>query len=51
MLKRRLPGLHQLTELGCVALREVWEPTEEGLDRYVIEEVEDLIVLDNGSLI
>ncbi len=33
VLKRRLVGLHQVTEMGCVALREVWEPMEEGLDR------------------
>lgn len=40
VLKRRLPNLHQYTEIGSLALKEVWAPLEEGLEnvestRYV----------------
>jgi DNA-binding protein len=33
ILKRRVEGLHQNTELTSVLLTDVWEPVEEGLDR------------------
>lgn len=33
VLKRRVPGLHQLTEIASVDLVDTWEPTEEGLSR------------------
>lgn len=33
VLKRRIPGLHQITEISSVDLVDTWEPTEEGLSR------------------
>lgn len=33
IIKRRIPGLHQITELGTVQVVDVYEPLEEGLDR------------------
>eukprot|EP00200_Dunaliella_tertiolecta_P005134 CAMPEP_0202339972 /NCGR_PEP_ID=MMETSP1126-20121109/1605_1 /ASSEMBLY_ACC=CAM_ASM_000457 /TAXON_ID=3047 /ORGANISM="Dunaliella tertiolecta, Strain CCMP1320" /LENGTH=324 /DNA_ID=CAMNT_0048930599 /DNA_START=843 /DNA_END=1819 /DNA_ORIENTATION=+ len=32
ILKRRVHGLHQITELASLALVDVWEPKEEGLE-------------------
>jgi len=33
ILKRRVPGLHQITELILKEVKDVFEPLEEGLDR------------------
>eukprot|EP00624_Nannochloropsis_granulata_P003778 evm.model.NODE_29012_length_14612_cov_34.308582.2 len=33
ILKRRVPGLHQRTEIGSLPFKEVWAPLEEGLNR------------------
>jgi DNA-binding protein len=33
ILKRRVPGLHQLNELSAIPVVDVYEPIEEGLDR------------------
>lgn len=33
ILKRRVPGLHQITTISSTELTDVWEPNEEGLDR------------------
>ena len=32
IIKRRVPGLHQITELSSVEIVEVYRPLEEGLD-------------------
>lgn len=32
ILKRRIGGLHQVTEIGSVDITDTWEPKEEGLD-------------------
>lgn len=32
IIKRRIPSLHQLTEIGSVDITDTWEPLEEGLD-------------------
>jgi hypothetical protein len=32
-MKRRVAGLHQVSEIGSVDVTDVWEPKEEGLDR------------------
>ena len=32
IIKRRIPHLHQLTEIGSVNITDTWEPLEEGLD-------------------
>lgn len=31
IIKRRIPHLHQLTEIGSVNITDTWEPLEEGL--------------------
>uniref|UniRef100_A0A0D6R3Q9 DNA/RNA-binding protein Alba-like domain-containing protein n=1 Tax=Araucaria cunninghamii TaxID=56994 RepID=A0A0D6R3Q9_ARACU len=31
ILKRRIPGLHQITAIGSTSIVDVWEPIEEGL--------------------
>jgi len=36
ILKRRIAGLHQLTELGSVEVIDIFEPLEEGLDRVEV---------------
>lgn len=33
IIKRRLVGLHQITEISSTNIVDVWEPKEEGLDR------------------
>lgn len=33
IIKRRVPGLYQNTEIGSVGITDTWEPLEEGLDR------------------
>jgi hypothetical protein len=33
IIKRRMVGLHQLTEICSTNIVDVWEPKEEGLDR------------------
>jgi len=33
ILKRRIPGLHQITKIDSTDIKSVWEPLEEGLDR------------------
>lgn len=33
ILKRRIPGLHQSTEIGSMDITDTWEPLEEGLNR------------------
>jgi DNA-binding protein Alba len=33
ILKRRVPGLHQITRVHSTEVTDVWEPIEEGLDR------------------
>jgi hypothetical protein len=35
IIKRRMVGLHQLTEISSTNIVDVWEPKEEGLDRCV----------------
>jgi len=35
ILRRRVPGLHQITKIGSVELKDVWEPTEEGLKTVI----------------
>jgi len=37
ILKRRIPGLHQLTKCGSTTLTDVYEPLEEGLDKVTHE--------------
>ena len=32
IIKRRIPKLHQLTEIGSVNITDTWEPLEEGLN-------------------
>lgn len=32
IIKRRIPNLHQLTEIGSVNITDTWEPLEEGLN-------------------
>jgi hypothetical protein len=32
ILKRRVAGLHQITEIESTDITDVWEPLEEGLD-------------------
>ncbi|KAL3163003.1 hypothetical protein ABBQ32_009435 [Trebouxia sp. C0010 RCD-2024] len=32
IIKRRIPHLHQLTEIGSVNITDTWEPLEEGLN-------------------
>jgi hypothetical protein len=32
ILKRRVPDIHQTTEISSITLIDVWEPKEEGLD-------------------
>ena len=34
IIKRRIPGLHQVTKIDSTGITDVWEPLEEGLDRY-----------------
>jgi hypothetical protein len=36
IIKRRVVGLHQITELGSVDMVDAWEPKEEGLTRLEI---------------
>lgn len=36
IIKRRVKGLHQLTEIGSVVITDTWEPKEEGLNRLEI---------------
>lgn len=33
IIKRRIAGLHQVTKITSIDITDVWEPTEEGLDR------------------
>ena len=33
VVKRRMPQLHQVNEIGSIDVDEAWEPLEEGLDR------------------
>jgi len=33
IIKRRIPGLHQITQIDSTDITDVWEPLEEGLDR------------------
>jgi DNA-binding protein Alba len=33
IVKRRVPNLHQITEISSTDITDVWEPLEEGLDR------------------
>ena len=33
IIKRRIAGLHQVTKINSIDITDVWEPTEEGLDR------------------
>jgi DNA-binding protein Alba len=35
ILKRRVQGLHQITHIDSTDITDVWEPLEEGLDRFV----------------
>jgi DNA-binding protein len=35
ILKRRIPGLHQITEIESTDIIDVWEPLEEGLEPFV----------------
>lgn len=35
ILKRRVPGLHQITRVHSTEVTDVWEPIEEGLDRFL----------------
>mmetsp|Transcript_9998 Transcript_9998/g.30531 ORF Transcript_9998/g.30531 Transcript_9998/m.30531 type:complete len:269 (+) Transcript_9998:239-1045(+) len=32
LLRRTVPGLHQVTQLGSIEIKDRWEPLEEGLD-------------------
>eukprot|EP00884_Botryococcus_braunii_P010424 jgi/Botrbrau1/19383/Bobra.0338s0013.1 len=32
IIKRRIPGLHQNTQIGSVGITDTWEPLEEGLE-------------------
>lgn len=32
ILKRRVPGIHQITETSSITIVDVWEPKEDGLD-------------------
>jgi hypothetical protein len=32
IIKRRIPGLHQNTQIGSVGITDTWEPLEEGLN-------------------
>ena len=32
IIKRRIPNLHQLTEIGSVNITDTWEPLDEGLN-------------------
>lgn len=34
IIKRRIPNLHQITEISSTDITDVYEPLEEGLDRY-----------------
>ncbi|KAG1661226.1 hypothetical protein FOA52_008271 [Chlamydomonas sp. UWO 241] len=36
VLKRRVAGLHQVTEVGSTDITDVWEPTKEGLEKLEI---------------
>jgi DNA-binding protein Alba len=33
IIKRRIPNLHQITEIDSTDITDTWEPLEEGLDR------------------
>lgn len=33
IIKRRIQGLHQITQIDSTDITDVWEPLEEGLDR------------------
>jgi DNA-binding protein Alba len=35
IIKRRIPNLHQITEISSTDITDVYEPLEEGLDTYV----------------
>ena len=35
IIKRRKPDLHQITEIGSTTVVDEYEPTEEGLEKYV----------------
>jgi hypothetical protein len=36
IIKRRIPNLHQITEISSTDITDVYEPLEEGLDTYVL---------------
>lgn len=35
IIKRRIQGLHQITQIDSTDITDVWEPLEQGLDRVV----------------
>jgi hypothetical protein len=35
IIKRRIPGLHQITQIDSTDITDVWEPLEQGLDRVI----------------
>ncbi len=41
VLKRRIAGLHQITELSTVDLKETYEPKHEGLDTKEVRSLLD----------
>jgi len=45
IIKRRIPGLHQLSEISSTDITDVYEPLEEGLDRLeTVRHVSSIII-------
>ncbi len=50
IIKRRIPNLHQITTIDSTDITDVYEPLEEGLDRYVSYVLVELKYLDRAPL-
>lgn len=49
IIKRRVPGLHQVMEIGSVDITDIWEPKEEGLNELEITRHVSVITITLSS--